>query len=124
MQVIIILENTRTPRIVTNTAAESCELSDFQHCTGKSSGTKQDFYAPLALNCQKGQHLRALEVYKNQSPIRDRILKISETLSNLSELLGQLPSVTPLPFYEVGVGIHHLFCVICILLTFFKGIVS
>ena len=28
----------------------------------------RDFYAPLALNCQKGQHLPALEVYKNQSP--------------------------------------------------------
>ena len=28
----------------------------------------QDFYTPLALNCQKGQHLPALEVYKNQSP--------------------------------------------------------
>ena len=29
----------------------------------------QDFYTPLALNCQKGQHLPALEVYKNLSPI-------------------------------------------------------
>ena len=28
----------------------------------------QDFYTPLALNCEKGQHLPALEVYKNQSP--------------------------------------------------------
>ena len=27
-----------------------------------------EFYTPLALNCQKGQHLPALEVYKNQSP--------------------------------------------------------
>ena len=27
----------------------------------------QDFYTPLALNCQKGQCLAALEVYKNQS---------------------------------------------------------
>ena len=27
------------------------------------------FYTPLALNCQKGQHLPAPEVYKNQSPI-------------------------------------------------------
>ena len=26
----------------------------------------QDFYAPLALNGKKGQHLPALEVYKNQ----------------------------------------------------------
>ena len=25
---------------------------------------------PLALNCRKGQHLPALEVYKNQSPMR------------------------------------------------------
>ena len=28
----------------------------------------QDFYTPLALNCQKGQHLPALEVFQNQSP--------------------------------------------------------
>ena len=27
-----------------------------------------EFYTPLALNCQKGQHPPALEVYKNQSP--------------------------------------------------------
>ena len=27
----------------------------------------QDFDTPLALNCQKGQHLPALEVYKNQT---------------------------------------------------------
>ena len=27
-----------------------------------------EFYTPLVLNCQKGQHLSALEVYKNQSP--------------------------------------------------------
>ena len=29
---------------------------------------EQDSYAPLALNCQKEQHLSALEVYKNHSP--------------------------------------------------------
>ena len=29
---------------------------------------EEDFYTPLALNYQKGQHLPALEVYKNQSP--------------------------------------------------------
>ena len=28
----------------------------------------QNFCTPLALNCEKGQHLPALEVYKNQSP--------------------------------------------------------
>ena len=28
----------------------------------------QDFYTLLALNCQKGQRLPALEVYRNQSP--------------------------------------------------------
>ena len=28
----------------------------------------QNFYTPLLLNCQKGQHLPAPEVYKNQSP--------------------------------------------------------
>ena len=27
-----------------------------------------EFYTPLALSCQKEQHLSALEVYKNQSP--------------------------------------------------------
>ena len=31
----------------------------------------QDFYTPLALNCQEGQHLPALEVFQNQSPIFD-----------------------------------------------------
>ena len=37
----------------------------------------QDFYTPLALNCQKGQQLPALEVHKNQSPIivRKTLLK-------------------------------------------------
>ena len=30
--------------------------------------TLSDFYTPLALNCQKEQHLPAPEVYKNQSP--------------------------------------------------------
>ena len=30
----------------------------------------QDFYTPLALKTAKGQHLPALEVYKNQSPKR------------------------------------------------------
>ena len=29
----------------------------------------QDFYTPLALKTAKRQHLPALEVYKNQSPI-------------------------------------------------------
>ena len=28
-----------------------------------------EFYTPLALNCPKGQHLPAPEVYKNQSPM-------------------------------------------------------
>ena len=32
----------------------------------------QNVYTPLALNCQKGQHLAALEVYKNRSPIFPR----------------------------------------------------
>ena len=32
----------------------------------------QDFYAPLALKTAKGQHLPALEVYKNQSPTKGR----------------------------------------------------
>ena len=35
----------------------------------------QDFYTPLALNCQKEQHLPALEVYKNQSPTKGRVQK-------------------------------------------------
>ena len=32
----------------------------------------QDFYTTLALKMAKGQHLPALEVYKNQSPITDQ----------------------------------------------------
>ena len=31
-----------------------------------------EFYTPLVLNCGKGQHLPALEVYKNQSPTHPR----------------------------------------------------
>ena len=41
-----------------------------------------EFYTPLALNCQKGQHLPAPEVYKNQSPI---------LVSLISTLLGNFP---------------------------------
>ena len=32
----------------------------------------QDFFTPLPLNCQKGQHLPAPVVYKNQSPLYSR----------------------------------------------------
>ena len=39
-----------------------------QRCTKFRVLRAQDFYTPLALNCQKGQHLPALEVYKSQSP--------------------------------------------------------
>ena len=35
----------------------------------------QDLYTPLALNCQKGQHLPALEVYKNQGKTEGQQLK-------------------------------------------------
>ena len=48
-----------------------------------------EFYTPLVLNCQKGRHLPALEVYKNQSPIfrtrstttRDRNLQFQGAVS-------------------------------------------
>ena len=46
----------------------------------------QDFYTPLALICQKGQHLPALEVYKNQAitsisgPKKGQNVKISPVL--------------------------------------------
>ena len=40
------------------------------------------FYTPLALNCQKGQHLPELEVYKNQSP--------SGVLQNLKEINSEI----------------------------------
>ena len=38
-----------------------------------------EFYTPLALNRQKGQHLPALEVYKNQSP-KLRVKNCRETV--------------------------------------------
>ena len=37
-----------------------------QRCIKFRVLSAQDFYTPLALNCQKGQHLPALEVYKNR----------------------------------------------------------
>ena len=39
-----------------------------QRCIKLRVVGEQDFYTPLALNSQKGQHLPAPEVYKNQSP--------------------------------------------------------
>ena len=39
-----------------------------QRCINFRVLRAQDFYTPLVLNCQKGQHLPALEVYENQSP--------------------------------------------------------
>ena len=43
----------------------------FQHqrCIKFMCPKDPDFYTPLALKTAKGQHLPALEVYKNQSPI-------------------------------------------------------
>ena len=41
-----------------------------QRCIKLRVLREQDFlYTPLVLNCQKGQDLPALEVYKNQSPM-------------------------------------------------------
>ena len=50
---------------------EALPFLTFQHqrCIKFRVLRAQDFYTPLALNCQKRQHLPALEVYKNQSPI-------------------------------------------------------
>ena len=39
-----------------------------QWCIKNRVPRAQDFYTPLALKTAKGQHLPALEVYKNQSP--------------------------------------------------------
>ena len=44
-----------------------------QRCIKMLCPKDPEFYTPLALNCQKGQHLPALEVYKYQSP-RKRLL--------------------------------------------------
>ena len=40
-----------------------------QRCIKFRALRAQDFYTPLPLNCPKGQHLPALVVYKNQSPM-------------------------------------------------------
>ena len=37
-----------------------------------------DFYTPLALKMAKGQRLQALEVYKNQSPIKNNLRKLKK----------------------------------------------
>ena len=42
--------------------------SQRQRCIKILCPKDPEFHTPLALNCQKGQHLPALEVYKNQSP--------------------------------------------------------
>ena len=52
---------------------ECCEVLPFcrfqrQRCMKIRALRAQDFYTPLALKTAKGQHLPALEVYKNQSP--------------------------------------------------------
>ena len=44
----------------------------------------QDFYTPLALKTAKGQHLPALEVYKNESPIFDPQFRHEKKNPNLN----------------------------------------
>ena len=39
-----------------------------QRCIKMLCPKDPEFYIPLALNCQKGRHLPALEVYQKQSP--------------------------------------------------------
>ena len=46
--------------------------SQRQRCIKILSPKDPEFYTPLALKTAKGQHLPALEVYKNQSLIKDR----------------------------------------------------
>ena len=53
---------------------QCCEVLPFltiqhQRCIKILCPKDPEFYTPLALNCQEGQHLPALEVYKNQSPM-------------------------------------------------------
>ena len=50
----------------------------------------QDFYTPLALNCEKGQHLPALEVYKSQSPTKVTFITAFELLWNFLRAQGPL----------------------------------
>ena len=52
-----------------------------QRCIRILCPKDSEFYTPLALNRQKGQHLPALEVYKNQSPNYYRM--ISELTTGL-----------------------------------------
>ena len=49
----------------------------------------QDFYTPLPLNCQKGQHPPALVVYQNQSP---NYVNVSEkSVSVTRDFLPKIP---------------------------------
>ena len=56
----------------------------------------QDFYTPLALNYQKGQHLPAPDVYKNQSPIKESLPGAKLLPLQFPEL--SLPLVKEYPF--------------------------
>ena len=47
-----------------------------QRCIKSLCPKEPEFYIPLALNRQKGQHLTTPEVYKNQSPTKPQHLKI------------------------------------------------
>ena len=61
-----------------------------QRCIKFGVLREQDFYTPLALNCQKGQHLSALEVYKISvstslilSRNADLVVKVVQSTANL-----------------------------------------
>ena len=56
-----------------------------QRCVKIPFPKDPEFYTPLALNCQKRQHLSALEVYKNQSPIVTRELGIIQFVAFVPE---------------------------------------
>ena len=69
----------------------------------------QDFHTPLALKTAKGQHLPALEVYKNQSPIHSPNLWAVFSKSAKCPVLSCLQN--PREFHRwASVGVQGQWC--------------
>ena len=60
----------------------------------------QDFYTPLALKTAKGQHLPALEVYKNQSPISGSAGRLCGMFHIVESLLKNCSAFRPCKFFS------------------------
>ena len=88
-----------------------------------------EFYTPLPLNCQKGRHLPALEVYKNQSPtgaanaprlwLHIQCLRTLTTLPKKSCLQARFERATQIRVRNTLTSMIH--CVdMCFLIAYFS----